>query len=115
MRRKQGEWVRIVARFQASGLSVRHFAAKEGVSEQSLRNWSRKLGEARDLESSRGAGFVEIGEPCQGLPEGKGTAIGTGEPDWLVIRLESGVSIEVGPQTDLALLEGVLALLGHAS
>ena len=104
-----------MARYQTSGLSVRRFAAKEGVSEQSLRNWSRKLDEARDLESSLGAGFVEIGEPSQELPEGKGTASGTVQPGGLVIRFETGVCIEVGPQADLALLESVLALLGHAS
>jgi transposase-like protein len=114
MRRTQGEWAQIVARYRASGLSVRRFTADEGVSEQSLRNWTRKLDEPRALQRRNGSGFVEIGETVrQGLPTGEKGAIAAG--DGLVIRLENDVCLEVGPRTDRELLAWVLALLGHGS
>ena len=60
MRRTQGEWVRIVASYQTSGLSVRRFSADEGVSEQSLRNWTRKLVGPRSIQAQKDTEFVEI-------------------------------------------------------
>ena len=114
MRRTQGEWAGIVARHRTSGLSVRHFSADEGISEQSLRNWSRKLDGPRSLHTQRGTGFVEIGEAARpGLPEGEDLGIAAG--DGLVIRLGNDVVIEVGPMTDRELLGWVLTLLRHAS
>ena len=114
MRRTQGEWARIVARYRASELSVRRFTADEGVSEQSLRNWTLKLDGPRALQRRSGTGFVEIEESArQGLPNGERGAIAAG--DGLVIKLESGVCLEVRPRTDRELLAWVLTLLEHAS
>jgi len=114
MRRTQGEWARIVARYRTSGQSVRSFSADQGVSEQSLRNWTRKLGRPRPIQARRDAGFVEIEESAlSGSFDGKGVAAAAG--DGLVIRLESGVCIEVRPEIDRALLGWLLTLLRHAS
>lgn len=113
MRRTQGEWAQIVARYRKSGLSLRRFSADEGISEQSLRNWSRKVDGPRSPHTRRGTGFVEIGGAAwPGLPEGEALAIAAGIG--LVIRLGNGMGIEVGPRTDRKLLGWVLALLGHA-
>ncbi len=69
MRRTQGEWARIVASYRTSGLSVRRFSADKGVSEQSLRNWTRKLGSPRTPQARSGTGFVERGS-AEALDQG---------------------------------------------
>jgi len=61
MRRTQGEWAQIVTRYRTSGLSAQRFSADEGISEQSLRNWMRKLDGPGSLRTRRETGFVEIG------------------------------------------------------
>ena len=114
MRRTQDEWARIVERYGTSGKSLRRFSADEGVSEQSLRNWTRKLGRPRHKQSPRDTGFVEIGGSVLSGPsngEGVTTAAGCG----FVIMLESGVCLEVRPGIDHALLEWLLAFLRRAS
>lgn len=113
MRRTQGEWAGIVARYRTSGLSMRRFSADEGVSEQSLRNWTRKLDVPRSLHARRGTGFVEIGEAARaGLHEGEDQCVAAG--GGLVIRLGNGMGIEAGPQTDRELLAWVLTFLVQA-
>ena len=117
MRRTEGEWARVVARYRASGQSVRRFSSDEGVGEQSLRNWVRKLELAKAvIHRHRGSGFVEIARttglvPAKRMGAGAEPAAGLG----LVIRLGNGVSIEVRPGTDRELLAWVLVLLGTAS
>ena len=114
MRKTQGEWARIVARYRTSGLSARRFSADEGVDEQSLRNWTRKLDGQRAIQIRRTTGFVEIGGASRPNPltdEGFSPAGGDG----LVIRLGNGVGLEVRPETDRELLAWVLALMRHES
>ncbi|MGO8694013.1 MAG: IS66 family insertion sequence element accessory protein TnpA [Rectinemataceae bacterium] len=114
MRRTQGEWVRIVARYQTSGLSVRRFSADEGVSEQSLRNWTRKLVGPRSIEAQKDTEFVEIvASPLSRSINGESVATAAG--DGFVIRLESCVCIEVRPEVDRTLLEWLLTLLRQSS
>ncbi len=113
MRRTEGEWARIVARKGGSGLSMRRFAANEGVSEQSLRSWAKKLDGVNPQSTRSGGGFVEIGEGS-GQRQPEGTRGGMPAPCGLVIRLASGVNIEAGPGTDRELLGWVLDQLGRA-
>jgi hypothetical protein len=114
MRRTQGEWARIVARYRTSGRSARRFSADEGISEQSLRSWTRKLDGPRSMQTRRDEGFVEIGGTARPGPL-NGEDVATAAGDGFVIRLESGVGIEVRPKTDRALLGWVLTLLMDAS
>jgi transposase-like protein len=114
MRRTQGEWSRIVACYQTSGQSARHFSKDEGISEQSLRNWTRKLGRPRPIQAQRDTGFVEI--VASPLPRPiNGESVATAAGDGFVIRLESGVCLEMRPEIDRALLGWLLTLLRHAS
>ncbi len=113
MRRTKDEWERIVARYRASDLSYRRFSAKEGISEQSLRNWIRKLEGLDPLDDSSSEGFVEIAaEPNKTRSLDGNEQRGTEGP---VIRLGNNLSIEVQPETDRALLAWVLSLLRRAS
>lgn len=114
MRRTQGEWTRIVARYRKSGQTARRFSAEEGVSEQSLRNWTRKLDGPRSNHAKRDTGFVEIGEIAHS-EQLDGEVVATIVEDGFVIRLESGVHLEVGPRTDRELIAWVLTFLRHAS
>ena len=114
MRRTQADWARIVARYRKSGLSVRRFSTDEGISEQSLRNWTRKVVGPESIHERKDTGFVEIvrtGQPGPLDGNGLATAAGAG----LVIWLESGACIEVRPETDRDLLGWVLTVLGRAS
>lgn len=118
MRRTMGEWSRIVASYQTSGQSARHFSKDEGISEQSLRNWTRKLGRPRSIQALRDKEFVEIvasplSRPING--ESVASVVATAVGDGFVIRLESGVCLEVRPEVDRALLGWLLTLLRHAS
>ncbi len=51
----EAEWRERVARWRASGLGARQFAAGEGVSVETLRRWVRRLGPA--------VAFVEVAVP----------------------------------------------------
>jgi len=113
MRRTQGEWARIVARYRKSGWTARHFSADEGVSEQSLRNWTRKFDGPISNPAKSDTGFVEIGGTAHSGPLAREVVTIVG--DGLVIRFESGVHLEVGPRTDRELLSWVLTFLRHAS
>jgi hypothetical protein len=44
-RRGRGEWVRLVARYEGSGLGLGAFCGREGVAASTLRYWRRRLRE----------------------------------------------------------------------
>lgn len=102
MRRTKDEWAKIVERYERSGLSVRRFGERNGIGEQSLRNWVGKLNSGTAVDGERFPGFVEIPSPA---PMGQAVAPG------LSIHFPDGISIEVLPTTDRILLEWVFALL----
>lgn len=114
MRRTKDECERIVAQYRTSGLSCRQFSVKNGISEQSLRNWVRKLdGRNTTLHNRTSEGFVEIAAKPNKIKSLDGN--GRNGTDGLVIRLGDGLRIEVLPETDRDLLEWVLTLLRRAS
>jgi transposase-like protein len=114
MRRTRDEWAEIVERYRKSDLSLSQFSVRNGISEQSLRNWVRKLdGGNAGHDNRTSEGFVEIAvKPNQANSlDGNGRR-GT---DGLVIKLSDGLRIEVRPETDRDLLALVLMLLRRAS
>jgi len=58
MRRTKDEWAEIVERYRTSDLTCRQFSGKNGISEQSLRNWFRKLDSRNILHEGQAEGFV---------------------------------------------------------
>jgi hypothetical protein len=112
MRRTKAEWARIVAQYRTSELSCRQFSDKEGISEQSLRNWARKLDGQNIIPERTSEGFVEI----TGDLNQRKTLDGNGRTgtDGLVIRLGDGLRIEVQRETDRDLLAWVITLLRRA-
>jgi len=67
-RRREGERRALIARFAASGLSVKAFCKREGVSAQSFHRWRRALGAVGDEIATRGEqhargsdAFIDLG------------------------------------------------------
>ena len=118
MRRTRGEWVKIVERYQASGLTVQRFCQRAGVSEQSLRNWIRRINSGTDPTSGKKQGFVEVGHADQASRSMATCTAGDAVPassSGLTLRLPGGVEIEVHFDTDHRALDWVLALLENLS
>lgn len=118
MRRTRGEWVTIIEKYHASGLTVRRFCQRAGVSEQSLRNWIRRINSGTDPTSGSEQGFVEVYHADQASRPVATCAVGGAVPassSGLTLRLPGGVEIEVHFDTDHRALDWVLALLGNLS
>ena len=111
MRRTRDEWAKIVERFEESGLKVGRFSQREGVTEQSLRIWTRRLGEGRTVaEETETGSFVEIRTPGRSNRTVK-SAFAEKHGQGLAIRFPMGAVIEVRPGTDRKTLEWVLAVM----
>ena len=59
VRRNEKQWIEILGRFEASGLSSRQFCERDGVPLSSLQRWQRRL------RSAPAAKFVEIVSPAR--------------------------------------------------
>lgn len=99
-------WRRTVKRWKSSGLSVRQFCRKEGVSEPAFYAWRKKV-----AERQRGPSGTEV-SPCAptfievALPESAST------PLELVLR--NGAILRIAPGTDAVLFHRVLSILQEA-
>ena len=77
VRRSAEEWSDIISRYAGSGLSLRGFCRREGVSENSMKRWQQRLGD--------GSGsFVELTPPDP-----------TSRPGWSCeVRLPDGTQLQ---------------------
>lgn len=96
--RKECQWQRWIADWRRSGLSVRAFCARRGLSEASFYGWRRVL----ERRAAGRAAFVPVhvvaGDvPVQGSP--------------LELVLDSGRTVRVAPGFDGATLRALLAVL----
>jgi len=89
---RASEWASRIEAFQASGMTQRQWAAEQGLSEDQLSYWYRKLG--RPPESRAESTWVPL------------TAL---TPDGSLLRLRVGpVEIDVAPGFDPQLLQAVI-------
>jgi hypothetical protein len=86
VRRSRTEWRRILARFEASGLSETAFCVREGISKGSFSRWKHRV-RASEAET---AAFVELSPPV--VP--RSAALEAGE---LELVLPGGVSLRWKP------------------
>lgn len=87
-------WEPIVRKARDSGVSIRAFARKNGINENTLAWWNWRLGDELDDPA-----FVEVTVACA-------------RPSPSALRLQLGsVQIDVDRQTDLALLRQVVDVL----
>ena len=108
---KQRFWQEQIARWRHSGLSVRQFCQREGLSEPSFYAWRRVLSQrgtsvaARPADVAHRSNFVSVrvAEPsaCKG--------------SMIEILLPRGRRVRVGPGFDRATLEEVLEILRRQS
>jgi hypothetical protein len=96
--RKEKQWRRRIAEWRTSGLSVRAFCARRGLTTPSFYAWRRVL-EQRDAERPA---FV----PVRVVPDGPPACAGT-----LEVVLAGGRIVRVTPNFDAATLRQVLAVL----
>jgi hypothetical protein len=102
MDEKEEFWRKRVGQWQASGLSLRDFAEREGVGMSSLGAWRRKLAQ---LDEARGVGLARV----QATPPPRAPAIAAAPAIDVVIG--GTIVVRVDGQTDLRLLRSVVAAL----
>ena len=102
---REQRWRDVVARFAASGLSVRAFCQRERVPESAFYAWRRTL-QQRDLEATRAASAflpVVIQQP------GRATDSET------CVELPGGVTIRVGEATSIERVAALVRALQSSS
>lgn len=109
LRATEERWSRLLERYEASGQSLREFAASVDVSPKTLAWWRRQL-------ERPASGFIEVGlsptptvSPAPSAPE---PAAPTSKAPPLAVELVSrGLRIEVPAGSDLAWLRRVVEAL----
>src|SRR5215468_1147179 len=96
--RKECQWQRWIGEWQASGLSVRAFCQRRGLTVASFYAWRRVL-QRRDAERAR---FVPVQVLADAVPT-QATA--------LEVVLSDGRTVRVAPGFDAATLRQLLAVL----
>ena len=95
---KERQWRRWIAEWQASGLSVRTFCQRRGLTVASFYAWRRVL-QRRDAERAR---FVSVQVVTDAVPT---------QTSALEVVLTDGRTVRVAPGFDAATLRQLLAVL----
>lgn len=93
-RRSRGEWVEVIARWQASGQDRYRFAASLGVSPSTLSWWAWELGRAGKAERAS-ASFVPV-EVCEPRASASASVAAAAVVECGGVRLE--ISTETDPR-----------------
>jgi hypothetical protein len=96
--RKERQWRRWIARWRASGLSVRAFCARHELAEASFYAWRRVL----ERRAAEGPGFVPVQVLADATPAPASA---------LEVVLLDGRTVRVVPGFDAATLQRLLAVL----
>jgi hypothetical protein len=100
--KRREEWRERLARFQASGLTVRAFAAQEGVRPATVTWWRRKLEHQSAAPTSPGVAFVAL------TPVERKASASSTVPFEVAL---AGASVRVWPRFDAAELARLLQVL----
>src|SRR5262245_27592812 len=95
---KEGQWRRRISQWRASGLSVRAFCARHGLSTASFYSWRRVL-ERRAAEEPA---FVPVRVVADAVPA---------QASALEVVLVGGRAVRIAPGFDAATLRRLLAVL----
>jgi transposase len=111
---KQRVWQARVAQWRRSGLSVREFCRREGLSEPLFYSWRRELAQ-REMCASPAAGVARQGRSRPGafVPVHVVAPHPVGQRVAIEIVLPSGRRVRVRPGFDRATLQAVLDVLEH--
>lgn len=97
--RSRAQWREIVRNWKDSGLSIRAFCQREGISQGSFYAWKKR---ARANEAAQASGFVELNVAAPGS-----------EP--VVVGLPNGVTVAVPARFDEAALRRIVAVAAELS
>ena len=100
---QQQFWQMVLETFKSSGLSVRQFCQKEGLSEPSFYSWRKKLAQADDAETDKqeklsSSAFIEVSIPKN-------------NPAALELVLNSGNTLRISSGADSTTLNDVISVL----
>jgi hypothetical protein len=101
-RRKEQQWRRWIQSWRASGLSVRAFCARHGLTQAHFYAWRREL-QRRDAEQPT---FVPVCVVADDVPA---------RDERVDVMLRGGRTVRVGPGFDAATLRQVVAVLEEGS
>jgi hypothetical protein len=83
VRRGEREWIKIIRRFESSGLAGRGFCQKEGLALSSLQRWRQRLASRETVP------FVELVPPAVAAPaSSSGWSLELALPNGASIRLQ---------------------------
>ncbi len=105
-RGKERYWREVLGRWRRSGLSVRAFCERQGLSEASLYGWRREI-DLRDREAGAAASAAAGAAGQLFVP----VRIQGAVDDAIVIVLDGGRQVRVRPGFDGQTLQRVLAVL----
>ena len=108
-RDKRATWEGLLRQFPASGLTVREFCRRRGVSEPSFYAWRRRLGGER-----AGPLFVPVRVAASPAAASAAcdTPAGQAEPGRIELLLGDGVTVRLFGEVPAARLASVLGVLG---
>ena len=106
-RKSRGQWAKIIAAFERSGLPIEEFCTRRGIKPGTLRWWRWQLG---DREPAAPTSEVRL-VPVDVVGDRPGVAPVAG-PRGLVIGV-AGVSVHVEIGTDAAYVAALVAELGR--
>jgi len=82
-KRSAEQWQRLIADYEASGLTQVEFARKHGVAESSIQRWRSRLGRGEGQVPACGVEFVQVkandGEPAVQIALSEGVVIRFGQ------------------------------------
>lgn len=108
-RAKHGRWQRLLRQFPSSGLTIREFCRRRGVSEPSFYAWRRRLGGER-----AGPLFVPVRVTASPAAASAAcdTPAGQAEPGRIELLLGGGVTVRLFGPVPAERLASVLEVLG---
>jgi len=95
---QQQFWQMVLETFKGSGLSVRNFCKKEGLSEPAFYAWRKKLTKNDEPIDANSSAFIEVSIPKD-------------SPAPLELVLSSGNTLKINSGTDSETLTNVLSAL----
>lgn len=109
-RKSNEEREELIKKYRACGLSVRVFCSREGLAEQTLRNW---IGYSKETDKKY-QGFVEVSSGYRKMSKAtsdQSTVKYAPAKYGVVIRFAQGVSIEVFPESDQETVKWIFSLI----
>lgn len=103
---RRGEWIKIIANWRSSGLKREDYCKQQGLKFNDIKRWSYIISREKRLETQEQQGLINQEQfvPVEIRTEGKAASS-------IKVEHRSGFWVEVGTDTDKALLKEVMTML----